>query len=636
MLALQDRKTQSLQNLALKCQIQFAFLSLHCRIYEFRCSGFPVQVHVPMQQPPVHSSSSGGVQRRSFLAVLVATLTVSSATALLPADDLRYSAAGDGAVNLFQFPPQTPEELVEAVRISIRLDRPADARNFLRQLLERDPQAPEMVVLRQKFGLAAFIDFRTDARLQPEAAQVLKQMQATLPKLSDADLAERAAQLGTGLASAETAEFDLLAAGAPAIPVLLSQDPATAAGRAAAKLLEAHSHDWRHDLAALLPTVDQPVRLRIYQLLAGSAAHDLREILLRQQFTAADPAEAAAAASALRRIAGPAELPGTPDTAVKWLLRQAEQQILVSGTRSLAPDPAVAAVGQPVDELPPLRRALLLIEHALAIRPEHSGGILLRDVVVAAEPSLQQAPAAASGARPLESQISVLRKALELGIAPAAISILRSLDPEHLKMVGRKHPVLAALGEALASPDAHVRTLAAELARHSGLERYTSAAAIRRQLASAGSCVPRPEAVVIMADGQRRLQFKHLLEDKGFHANSAGTGPEGFLAAAAQFHCEYVVLSLQPSVWSPAMTIANLRADQRTRTATLILVGPASAREQATELIATYGNGVFLEEPVGPLTFDSRLAKLRLPAPMISVEDRIALQQRVSALASGR
>ncbi|MGV2336564.1 MAG UNVERIFIED_CONTAM: hypothetical protein LVR18_21480 [Planctomycetaceae bacterium] len=72
--------------------------------------------------------------------MLVASLSILLTTGGLSADDLRYSSAGDGAVNLFQFPPQTPEELVEAVRISIRLDRPADARGFLRQLLERDPR----------------------------------------------------------------------------------------------------------------------------------------------------------------------------------------------------------------------------------------------------------------------------------------------------------------------------------------------------------------------------------------------------------------------------------------------------------------------------------------------------------------
>lgn len=589
-----------------------------------------------MHQYSAQSSATVRIQCRTLLAMLIAPVTIAISTVQLSADDLRYSSAGDGAVNLFQFPPQTPEELVDAVRISIRLDRPADARGFLRQLLERDPQAPEVVALRQKSGLSAFIEFRSDVRLQPEAAQVLRLMLATLPKLSDAELAERAAQLGSGLNSAETAESDLLAAGAPAIPVLLSLDPATAAGRAAAQLLESHAHDWRHDLAALLPTADQNGRLRIYNLLAGSAAYDLREVLVRQQFTAADPAEAAAAASALRRIGGTAELPNTPEAAVKWLLSQAEQQLGVAGTRTLSPDPAVAAVGEPVAAQPPLRSALVLIEHALAIRPDHSQGLLLKNVAVAADPSLLQAPAPATDARPLEGQISVLETALEVGLAPAAIAVLRSLDPDQLKSVSRQHPALAALRHALASPHAHVRTLAAELVVRSGQERRVSVSTVRSQLAVAASSVPRPEVVVIMADGQQRLQFTHLLEDRGFRADSAGTGPDGFMAAAAQFHCEYVVLSLQPSVWSPAMTIANLRADQRTRLATLVLIGPASAREQATGLIETYGNGVFLEEPVGPLTFDSRLAKLRLPAPLISAEDRLALQQRVGQLATSR
>lgn len=575
-------------------------------------------------------------QSAAFIVVSPAIVLslVFSGVSGVAADDLRYSAAGDGATSMFQFPPDTPEELVEAVRIATRLDRPSDARGFLRQLIERDPQAPEMLAYRQRFGLAALIDFRRDARLMPESAQLLKQMQGALPLLSATELAERASMLGTGLSAADAAEFDLMAAGTASMPVLLNQAPSTAAGRSAANLLESFAFDWRHDLAALLPASDASTRLRIYTLLAGSAAHDLDEILLRQQFTATVPAESAAARAALRRLTHRPEIPETADAAVEHLLKLAELALLKAGTRTLAADPAVAATGQPGDELPPLQRASLLIEHALAIQPAHPKGVLLRQVVAAAtaQPGV---PANGSGTAAGNLQLAVLGVALKLGQAPAAVSMLKTLDPDALK-AGSLEEAGTVLREALASPDARVRTLAAALALRSGLENRVSAKAVRRQIATAASRVPRPEAVVVMADAQERLRFKHLLEDQGFQVDAAGTGPDGFLAAADQLQCEYVLLSLQPSRWSPAMTMANLRADLRTRLATVILVGPQAARERAEGLIETYGNGVFLEEPVGPLTFASRLGKLRLPAPVVSAADRQQLKQDTGSLLSGR
>lgn len=550
------------------------------------------------------------------------------------ADDLRYSSAGDGVTPLFQFPPETPEELVNAARIAVRLDRPVDARGFLRQLLERDASAPEMLALRQRMGLAPLIDFRRDARLQPEGAELLKHMQKALPQLSASELAERASKLGEGYAAGETAEFDLMAAGPTAIPLLLAQDPATRSGSAAATLLQTLAGDWRHDLADLLPTSDPATRLRIYTLLAGSAAHDLDEILLRQQFTATEPAEAAAARASLHRLARGTEIPETADAAVEHLLKLAELALLEDGKRTLAPDPAVVATRQPGDDLPPLRRASLLIEHALAIQPAHPKGVLLRQVVAAATKPLN-APANGSGAE-ADPRLAVLKVALELGQAPAAVSILKTLDPNTLNAGSLEEPAGTVLREAFASPDARVRTLAAVLALRSGLENRVSAKAVREQIVTAASRAPRAEAVVVIADAQQRLRFKHLMEDQGYQVDAAGTGPDGFLAAAAQLQCEYVLLSLQPSRWSPAMTMANLRADFRTRLATVILVGPQAAREQAEGLIETYGNAVFLEEPVGPLTFASRLGKLRLPVPVVSAADRQQLKQQTGSLLSGR
>ena len=206
------------------------------------------------------------IKNRVLLAAgIVTLLSVQEPGRFLAADDLRYSSAGDGTTRLFQFPPETAEDAVEAARIAIGLDRPADARGFLRQLIERDVQAPEMLALRRRFGLAMLIDLRRDARLQPEAGQLLKQMQSALPQLSAADLNDRIELLGSGLAAAEDAQFDLMVAGPATLPLLLARTPSTRSGRAAANLLETLAFDWRHDLTNLLPSAT-------YQSACGSTS----------------------------------------------------------------------------------------------------------------------------------------------------------------------------------------------------------------------------------------------------------------------------------------------------------------------------------------------------------------------------
>jgi CheY-like chemotaxis protein len=568
---------------------------------------------------------------RSIPAAILAMVLGWGTPAVSGDDDLRYSSAGDGASLLFQFPPDTPAQLIEAARIAIRLDRPADSRGFLRQLLERDPQAPEMLALRRRYGLYTLIEFRLDPRLQPEAGQLLKHMQSALPKLSASELSERASRLGTGLSAAADAEFELLAAGDAALPALLSLDPATQAGRAASQMLEVFAADWRRGLLALLPTLDVPSRVRVLGILAGSDKPDLFEPLLRLQFTATETAETQAAAAAVQRLARGRKIPETNAAAAAMFVSLAEESLAVSGGQQRNADSVDAGAGTSVGQSSALARAAALLESAAAIEPENVQVKLLQQVAAAAvaDPSLAT-PAGPSAGRPLRELLSVLKIALAIPQPNAVIDILKAINA--VGIVEVTSDSLDVLKATLDSPDARIRALGAELILRSNLSASPLRSRARQQITAMLGGAARPEAVVIMADGQQRLLFRHLLEDRGFAATSAATGPEGFSAAADCLHCEVVVLSLRTSRWPAAMTLANLRADRRTQMATVILLGDGSARTRAEALAEIHGNVVFLEEPVGAITFDSRLSKLRLPPVLLPATDRALLQQRVAGL----
>ena len=575
------------------------------------------------QKPPVFTCS--------IPAAILAIALGGSCQAVSGEDDLRYSSAGDGASPLFQFPPETPAQLIEAARIALRLDRPADSRGFLRQLLERDPQAPEMLALRRSYGLYTLLDFRIDPRLQPEAGQLLKHMQSALPKLSAGELSERAGRLGTGLSAASDAELELLAAGESALPALLALDPATDAGRAASQMLEVFAADWRHGLLALLPTLDVSSRVRVLGILAGSGQPDLFEPLLRLQFTSTETAETQAAAAAVQRLAGGRQIPETRGAAAAMLASLARKFLAASGGLQRSIDAVDAGAASAAGQSSALAQAASLLEHAAAIEPENMQVRLLQQVTAAAvaDPSLASAAGPSAG-RPISEQMPVLKVALSIPQPNAVIDILKAI---HAGGSGEStSDALDVLATTLDSPDARIRALGAELILRSDRSASPLRSRARHQITAVLGGAVRPEAVVIMADGQQRLLFRHLLEDRGFAAASGATGPEGFSAAADCLHCELVVLSLRTSRWPAAMTLANLRADRRTQMATVILLGDESARTRAEALAEIHGNVAFLEEPVGAITFDARLSKLRLPPVLLSAADRAVLQERAAAL----
>ncbi|MEY3459550.1 MAG: hypothetical protein RL215_2707, partial [Planctomycetota bacterium] len=493
-------------------------------------------------------------------------------TGAAQADDSGFSAAGDGVSRLYQFDPVTPGALLEAARTAIQLDRAADARGFLRQLLERDSQSAELLALRREVGLQSFLQLRLDSRLQPEAGLLLKHMLGSLRQLSGAELAERAAQMGTGTAAAAEAEFEVLAAGEAALPALLSLDPRTPAGRTADAFLQEFAADWRHGLLGLLSASEGEVRLRVLELLAGCDSGDVIGGIMRHQFTTSASAESVAAGAAVRRLSHGTISAGTAPEAVAILVGRAEGLLAAAGERQPAPDPATAAVGESTGETSALRQAAELLDHAAAIEPGDSRVQQLRQIAAAAaaDPALG-APAGPSAGRSSLELIRSLRVALAVSQPNAALDILKAMDADGLK--AGEGEAAEVLGEALETEDARIRSLAAALLVRSGLADGAVLRAAREQISAIAGGVSRPEAVVILADGQQRLLYQHLLEDRGFFTVSSGTGPEGFSRAASCVQCELVLLGLYPSRWPAAMTLANLRADLRTRMATVVLVG---------------------------------------------------------------
>lgn len=564
--------------------------------------------------------------RRLFQAGLLTGLASIGLTGQpVTAQDLSQSGVA-GTFRLFQFDPETPKELLQGIRIAQQLDRITEARTWLRQLSERDPLSPELVALRREAGLATFVSFARDRRLQPEAGILLTTMRLALPQLSSDELTERATRLGTPGRTRDDAVLDLLAAGDASLPVLLAVPENTPAGQVAADLLEQWSVDFRAGLLELLSTSDSANQVRILNLLGRTRRSELTLHLLRWQHSGESAEVREAAGVAIQRLNG-AALANTADEAVRVLLMQAEQALQAAGQRqSSATLPQITATVDSRLYPDNLKQAASLISDALAISPEHTGGLLLQFVATAAAvpPELSQEPSV-SADKSDDLLLAALAKSLDLEQGAAAIECLKEL-PKRSLASSQASAAEEVLGRAVGSADARVRILASTVIRAAGLNPPGARTAMLRTLATAKAGALKPEAVVIAPDSELALTLRQLLEDQQFAVKTARTGPQGFEAAAAQMNCELVFLSMYPSRWPASATIANLRADSRTRLTPIVLVGPEAKRAEAEALSAVHEGIEFLAEPIGTLTFPSQFQALSIPAPLLNTADRETLQ----------
>ncbi len=546
------------------------------------------------------------------------------------------SAKPDSTIagDLFQFPPETPEKMIEAALLTRKFDRQDDARKFLRKLLDLQLGETELRALRQRLGAGPFLELSADQKLQPEARELLQVINAASKpqQLSVGQLQELIQKLDTPGEDATNAVEAIVANGGNSAAALLAADPATPAGKIAEQVLKAHARDMRHGLMTELSLADAARRARIVQLLAGTADPNLAVNLLRWQFDpASDEASRKAAAMAVERLSNGSLKVSTAEEASE-MLTQRGQALLKSAAGRFAKfrDPEV------INELKARdRRAELLddatsyLKDAVTLDSANTRASILLLVAKSAvtDPALAAAASAAANEE-LSLLAAALHAAVEIGDAPAGIEILRGMKltdssavtPEALDAVG------SALKLAVNSPDPRIRFLAVDVATNV-TQSDISVPAMERTLTSIRVGSLKPEAVVVDSNDRSLRDLDVALENAGFTVAVSQTGQDGFDAAVLQMNPELILVDAESAGWPLATTLANLRADVRTRNTPIIVIGPERFAKRVGRLSEIHPGIWFLEEPVGIDTLALRLNTLLLPPHLLSPEDRAALKQ---------
>jgi hypothetical protein len=612
------------------------------------------------------------------------------------------------APDLYQFPPSTPDALLRAARTTLRFDRVGDSRSFLRRILEMQLGDNELIELRRKAGIDVFLELRQDSRLQPEAEQLLKSINAAskAKTRSAEELSEFVKSLSVPGSVGENAATELLTAGDTAVPVLLASDKSTEAGQIANKLLSTHAASLKQAFLKELPAADATTKTKLLELIGQSGDSNLAIHLLRWQFDSGlDSSVSAAAGDAIRDLRAPESSIESLTQAVEHLLRTAESLISTGHKRFATLDSSslsttasesspsvlllleqdiriiafqkesnaaqsylrsleigeieadsstnyatalmdakarVKAADEQLETVIQEKRTLLKVLQSSAIRrtdelagnhladaltldPNNARARLLMMVVTASSPE----PAPESGAAvPSEvtndDLLNALEVAIELHCSDAAASFLRAF-PKNSTDSAFNSRAPQVLSNALKSPDALVRTLAARIARTSFPGQCSSSSVSRTILAAKNGSL-KPEIVIVSPDDSQLRKLQAVFEDAGFTADIAETGPDGFQLAASQLSCELFVLQAESPLWPMATTVANLRADIRTRNTPVVIIGHPRFQDRVTALAEIYEGVWFISEPAGTESLLSKMAQTNIPPAALTAEDRAAIK----------
>lgn len=576
---------------------------------------------------------------RSFFNCLPRILAAAGASTVLfavasqPAMGQEADSVPAGAIagDLYQFPPTTLSELADAARITQKLDRADDARAFLKQILNSQPSEEELRALKQQVGITLFIELRRDPRLLPESEQLLKavnsaNLSAPLPAGELQALVQSLGQQGIVAVRAAT---ELIASGDDALPALLAADVNTPSGRVADKILQEHARDLRGGLLTQLDSSDDSARVRILKLLSGTADREMAIRLLRWQFDPkSDELVSMAARDAISRLSRSELRAETVSEATKILIDEAEKLIRTASERFPASGQSTAvdklSGRQPRTES--LNNARTMLADALRLDPQNETANILTNVVNC-EATSPQLTAEASVAAKLSSQElwNGLAVALELRTPIAAIEFLRGIraavtEPSDYEKAG------AILRHAMISPDARIRHMAADLVRRKWPSEARAGSVLQTVLSARKGSV-KPEVVIVDNDVRQARDLQTVLKSANYSPETAETAAEGFELAVSQMNCELFILNAESPGWTLPMTLANLRADARTRNTPIVVIGPQRFASRMAALGEIYPGTWFVPEPVGKDSLNIHLEMLNLPGIVLTPADRAVLKK---------
>lgn len=525
--------------------------------------------------------------------------------------------------------PTTADEYMDAVLFTMKLARPEAAKGYLEGLLALDPDDATLIGFRTEHGTATFLQLARTEALNPAATELLERLNAAATRqVNDPAFLDTVLKnLSGNPREIDFAIRDLQHLGAPAASrlVLTAADPNSGVDRDQAFI--ALTRMGQPAVAPLIGYIDHGTddqKLLAVDAFGWLATKQDAPHLYSLAFATDESGTKALARSALARILfkDPSLSGRLESFGAAAQLRSAAERLLKGDETLEAEDDGLFPVWVPGEEGEGLvekrvsphsaavYRAEQFARRALTLAPTDTrtqgvllNAILMRDVEAAGwDQPIPTGPGSAHEVAILagsQACLDALKLANESGNTAAAESLVRALarngSASLLRTGGQRGAVLAALDH----PSLRVQFAAAEtILTWDPQQPFSGSRRVVEVLARALNADGRANGVVIDPNNSRGSTMATFLTEMGYESLIARTGAEGFEAASGKGDVEVALMHLNTIQWELTPTIANFRADSRTRNLPIAIYGPAGFRGSVENLITQFPNVTYVEESV--------------------------------------
>lgn len=514
--------------------------------------------------------------------------------------------------------PRNADEYFDAVLLMARLNRLELAQRYLAELLALNPDDATLLALREKHGTGTFLQLSRLESLRPQSQELLQRLtQASLAQVNDPAYLNGVLDKLSGSPREQAEAIDELKhLGSAAVPPLLQRLGNPQSGVDRSLVISTLIQLGEPAVGPLLGAVRAPQERLRGDVIEALGYIGMRERVLPHLWYPAfapnspDGVRSAARAAIARILYGDAErIARIPSFGVGEKLRESGRDFLRGDVEWETGEDGLVAVWSWDDaagtvaehRVTPTSASLffgqLLARDAMGLEPgDLDGQALYLALALATDVERtgwdQPAPVGPGTAHDLAliAGAATAERVLELSLAEnnaaAALQALRVLGE-----VGTRHLLLPsgesepALLRALDAADARVQFAAATAVMQldpqqafSGAERVVEIFA--RELAGS----ELNQSVIIDPNRDRATIVASLVRALGFETSIAGTGREGFVLASTR-PVELAVVHLNSVRWELSQTIANFRADARTRNVPIAIYGPRGMEPAIEELL---------------------------------------------------
>lgn len=517
--------------------------------------------------------------------------------------------------------PKTPLDLFEATVLMLDIARPTLARAYLDRLLAENPDDATLLEIRDKFGSAPFVRLTNSKELQPSATKLLEMLNAaTAKRAADPERLAMLLQNLTGTIEEQVAAREELAAsGTLIIPALIKV--LSDAGQSARheSVLDVLMQIGEPAVPALLGAISAPhpeLRAQVITLLGHLRADVAIPYLYASAVSEGEaPVVRSAARSALskllnlplaniERLASAGVVPRLLQIAREHYRGQYVWEPNADSMVSLWVWSSEDSTVLPVQLDPQAASEILgarFSREALTLAPERRDAqVLYLSLALAGDARRvgieHRLPSGPGTAHDLALSVGpevvgdVLAEALTSGrpnTAVAALQVLEQIGTATLLKgtTAKRSPVTMALNY----PDRRVQFAAAvTVLQIDPASTFAEAPRVVSILNRAMSNTTRPHVVVADPSSEHGSAIGGLLTELGYSPLLVNTGKDAFRLASERQDVELVVLHPNIIRWALTETLANLRADARTGSLPVLLLGPASLRPNMKVHLANY------------------------------------------------